>query len=447
MLDLKFLGPPELSYEGYVVKFATRKALALFVYLVVEGGLHPRAKLMTLFWPESQPHLAQPALRNTLARIKEALREVGDALQTQADRIGCNTDLAHSLDLRLVTQAIAETQPTIPATHALLQRAVEASRGPFLDGFSLPDAPEFDEWLRNQRMIWEHRQILIYDRLSLYQLETHQIQSALETVIRWLHVDPLSESAYRRLMRLHFLNGDRSAAIDAYESCRTLLGQELAVVPSAETEQILAHVRSSPPMPLVSTIPGEAGSPLRIPFAGRGPQYQELIQAFRLVKGGSPQVVVMSGESGIGKTRLAGEFLKWADLEGADVLHGRAFETSGQLSYQPMIDALRERLDRENALDDLLDDVWLIELSRILPEVRGRYPDLPLATGNDATARVRLFEAIARLTQALATRRPLVWLIDDLQWADAESLELLQYLARHWQSKQTPVLLFMLARQ
>src|SRR5437868_10899125 len=148
----------------------------------------------------------------------------------------------------------------------------------------------------------------------------------------------------------------------------------------------------------------------------------------------------MQGEAGIGKTRLAKEFLAWAEVEGADVLQGRAFETGGRLPYQPVIEALRRRIERENAPDDLLSDTWLAELSRLLPELCERYPDLPAPIGDKSVARNRLFEAVARLLQALAARTPLVLFIDDVQWADAASLDVLHYLARRFAESQTPAL-------
>ena len=90
----------------------------------------------------------------------------------------------------------------------------------------------------------------------------------------------------------------------------------------------------------------------------------------------------------------------------------------GRLPYQPLVEVLRDRLERENAPEDLLSDVWLAELSRLLPELRERYPDLPEATFDETTARSRLFEAISRLGQALAEPVPLVLFVDDVQWAE-----------------------------
>jgi DNA-binding SARP family transcriptional activator len=448
-LEVRLLGPPQVFYCGQTVKFAARKALALFAYLAVETPTHPRERLQAIFWPESETRQAQFALRTTLARIKEALRSIDEPLRMEGDRIGFNNSLASTLDLNLITQATMHTQPRqmAPATIALLQSAVDALRGPFMDGFSLPDAPAFDEWLTVQRAHWGQRVNLIHDRLSSRQLETYLIQPAIETVTRWLVLDHLNETAYQRLMRLHFLNGDRSAALQTYESYRNVLNQELGIKPSTETEDMLAFIRSSQTPALVTDSGIEARKPLRIPFVGRSTEYQGLVHCFRSIKKGKPQVVVLSGESGIGKTRLSDEFLKWAGTEGADILRGRAFETSGQLlPYQPIIDALRERLERENAPEDLLDDVWLAELTRILPELRERYPDLPATLSDDSTARARLFEAIARLTEALSARHPLVWLMDDLQWADAETLDLLHYLSRNWRKGDTPILLLILMR-
>src|SRR5207245_4029460 len=124
------------------------------------------------------------------------------------------------------------------------------------------------------------------------------------------------------------------------------------------------------------------------------------------------------GEAGIGKTRLGTEFGAWARAQGADVLSGHAFEMGGRLPYQPLVEALRPRLEAENAPEDLLEDLWLAELSRLLPELRLRYPDLPAPTGDELTTKVRLFEAVARLVDVLAQRAPLVLLVADLHWPD-----------------------------
>src|SRR5258707_14977053 len=98
-------------------------------------------------------------------------------------------------------------------------------------------------------------------------------------------------------------------------------------------------------------------------------------------------------------------------------------------------------MEVENGPEDLLADLWLAELSSLLPELRVRYPDLPAPTQDELAAKPRLFEAVARLLDALAQRGPLVLLLDDLHWVDGASLDLVRYLGRCWKGHGTRVLL------
>jgi predicted ATPase len=158
---------------------------------------------------------------------------------------------------------------------------------------------------------------------------------------------------------------------------------------------------------------------------------------------GQPQVVLLEGEAGIGKTRLAAAFLDWVKAQGAEVLKGRAFHTSQRLSYQPLIEILRTRLAQEHDLRQWLGDPSLTALSRLLPDLRERYHDLPALTINGAFASSVFFEALARLSQALASQAPLLMFVDDTQWADAASLDAFQYLARYWTEHETPAMLLL----
>src|SRR5207302_9416652 len=167
-----------------------------------------------------------------------------------------------------------------------------------------------------------------------------------------------------------------------------------------------AAVESRPPGELVA------------PLVGRAAAFRQLVGSVQQARRGQPQAVLLVGEAGIGKTRLASEFVAWARAQGAEVLSGQAFEMGGRLPYQSLVEALRPRLEAENAPEDLLEDVWLAELSRLLPELRGRYPDLPAPIEDELTDKMRLFEAVARLFDALVRRAPLVLLLDDLHWVE-----------------------------
>src|SRR6202022_1943366 len=110
---------------------------------------------------------------------------------------------------------------------AQLQHAISLPRGEFLEGFSLRDAPAFDDWVRFQREYWHLRTSEVFDRLSQMQFEAGELEAAIETVNRWLVLSPLHEDAYRRLMRLHFAAGDRAAALHAYDTCRARLSSAM----------------------------------------------------------------------------------------------------------------------------------------------------------------------------------------------------------------------------
>src|SRR5581483_10856711 len=464
-LSLALLGPPEVRHADQLLLFSTRKEQALLLYLAVEGHIHSRKSLSEQFWPEGDARHGRAALRITLLHLRHLLGEDTDAsplphLLITRDTLGL--DVASTLDLHLLLEAWTSARASLHMAQTIaeearrsllarLQHAISLSRGEFLEGFSLRDAPAFDDWVRFQREYWHLRTSEVFDRLSQMQFEAGALETAIETVSRWLILAPLHEDAYRRLMRLHFAAGDRAAALHVYDMCRARLSTDMQIEPTPETLALASRMRAvAPPRRKEVPTPTLTLSPatfLQGPLLGRTTELRTLIKVYHTAQRGQTQVVLLEGELGIGKTRLAAEFLAWVQVEGADVLQGQAFESGGQLPYRPVIEALRPRIERENAPDDLLSDLWLAELTRLLPELCDRYPDLPAPTGDKSVARNRLFEAVARLGQALAARAPLVLFIDDVQWADAASLDVLHYLARRFAESKTPALLLLTLRR
>ena len=230
-----------------------------------------------------------------------------------------------------------------------------------------------------------------------------------------------------------------------YTCCQPM--RELSAKPSRKFVALAEALRNASPPCAAHSGAGSCTTTARpllnLPFVGRGGQVSRLITLYEQASTGHPQVVLLEGEAGIGKTRLAAAFLDLARAQGANVLKGRTFQTSQRLSYQPLLEALRTRLAQEHDLRRLMSDPWLAELSRLLPDLRERYPDLPPLTINGALASSRLFEVLARLSQALASQAPLLMFVDDIQWTDAATLDMVQYLTRYWTEHRTPALLLL----
>jgi predicted ATPase/DNA-binding SARP family transcriptional activator len=458
-LRLAVFGPPEVFHDERRLSFGLRKAEALLLYLAVEGGMHSRSHLAALLWPDSEPSTARNALRNALALLRNRLADDSTAghshLLQEPQLLGLDPQAPLERDLDVVQRAwkAAQGLAAVPSEEqraalvATVQHALSLVRGPFLEGFWLREETAFDQWHEQLERQWQLRVLFLLERLSAWQEEGFELEPAKATLTRWLTLDPFAEEACRRLMRVHLAQGNPTAALQAFAALQARLAEELHIAPSAETMALAERIRAiqvrrgaAPALPSPSVASRPSGE-LVAPLVGRTAAFRQLVGHYQRAQQGQPQVVLLVGEAGIGKTRLANELVAWAAVQGAEVLCGHTFELGGSLPYQPLVEALRERLEAENAPEDLLEDLWLAELSRLLPELRLRYPDLPALTQDELSGKLPLFEAVTRLLSALAQRAPVVLLLDDLQWIDAASLELLRYLGHAWKSQGCRMLL------
>jgi DNA-binding SARP family transcriptional activator len=479
-LCISLLGPPAVSFGGLGARFERKKALALLCYLAAQGGKRPRAELAELLWPRSEERRARTDLRSALAQLRktlgedEARRGNGGSegvrlLAIEGDLLGVEPG-AVELDLRTLEAAVSlarsETSETSLGGRSVddavagrrdvtahLEKALEAYRGEFMEGFSLEDAPEFGLWLETEREGWCALFGELCEGVSRLQTEAGRLEEAIVTIRLWTRHAPLEEVAHRRLVELLSAAGDSEGALKAYEDFRRALSRELGNGPSPRLMELARRLReeveerASLGTSLARSAATTPLSSLEVPFAGRHEEFGALVSEYHAcVSGKEPRICAVIGEAGIGKTRLAKEFLGWAKAQRAEVLEGAALEGAG-LPYGPLVEAIRPRVERERAPEDLLEDAWLLELSRLLPELKERYPDLyPPTFGEGETTRGALFEAISRTVGALASRAPMVLFLDDLQWADAATLEVLKYAGRRWAEQGASILLLIAAR-
>jgi predicted ATPase/DNA-binding SARP family transcriptional activator len=433
MVHLQLFGPPQIhSASDSLTQFKSRKVEALLFYLALTPGQHRRSFLAHLLWSEWSEEKALSNLRYALWNLRQVLGEDlfgGDRLSISfAQGSGLRTDVDQFRELLRAVERDAGS----PEGMARLRQAVELYRGDFLAGFEVDDAPEFEGWLRQQRRALHEQAIDALLRLGRFHPSAQQLPEALEATRRLLELEPWREEGHRQMMLLLALAGRRDAALAHYQTCRKILASELGLEPEPTTMALMERIRSGQVEPLAEQGPTppaiEAEAPL-LPLFGRRSERSWLLERWELARRGHSRLTLIRGEAGVGKTRLVEEIARAVAAEGGVVLRGRCYEFSGPVPYQPIAAALKKYLARAEARELPLSEVWLVELAQLLPEVRERYANLPLALPSAQSAdRYRLFEAVSHVLQAITAARPVLFFLDDLHWADPDTLDMLGYL-------------------
>ncbi len=446
MLTIRLLGEPQLLLGQQPIRVTRRKSRALVYYLASHNRPLSREHLLSFFWPDVERSAAQQTLRTTLHGLRKAL---GTALLAGDESLSLAPDT--DVDARVFESRL--TPPT--SDLQLLASTLDLYRDDFLSGFALPDAPQFDDWVSVERERFRRLAVRGLSALSQLHEANNDCAAALDAIDRALAFDPLQEDLQRTALRLHYLAGDRAGAIRRYESLRQLLDQEMGVPPMAETRALYDAIVTDTLNAERRTMNDERSS-LHVhrssfilhrfdalPFIGRS---AELATLRTLASNEACPLVLIEGEPGIGKTRLAEEFVP---LLGALTLAGKARELEQSLPYQPVIEALRSLLVRSDwpalqaGLRAGLPAIWLNEVARLLPDLASMPTAAPAAP--PAADESRLWEGIYQFLVALARQRRVVCLLDDLHWADASTLALLGYLIHRRQSDAAAAPVFFLA--
>ena len=199
-------------------------------YLALEGGRQPRERLAAMLWPEADEERARGALRRTLSAIRTSAVGVG----LEADTAMAQLDGAVDVDVRRFRELRAAGEH---------EEAISLYAGDLLAGFSLRDAPEFEEWQQEQGEALRSELAASLESAINGHREAGRLPKAIDYARRWLELDHLNETAHRELMRLHALSGDRAAAIRQYRECVHILDRELGVAPLEETTKLYDEIR------------------------------------------------------------------------------------------------------------------------------------------------------------------------------------------------------------
>lgn len=412
MLELRLLGGLSAAVDGRPVELpADAGARELLARLALSPGPHPRSALAGRLRPEVPEASARKTLRNALYELRRALGPAADdALEITRQHVGLRAD-AVRVDVWDFRGHIADGE---------LVAAADVGRGELLDGLD-------GDWALRARD--EHAVELtgVLEALTARAHAAGDLPAAIAWARRRLDVDPLAEAAHRELIRLLALTGDRAAALAAAGAMSERLRADLGVPPSAATRALIEDVRRGRVVP--HTVADAPAPPAILaaaePPEGRAATLARLEAAWADAVAGARRFALVTGEPGIGKTTLVGELTRRAHAQGGAVLLGRSDEHA-PVPFRPWIEALEQLLDALPAADA---DHWLTAhdgaLARLLP-ARGAAPE----PAGGSRERYLAFELARALLDDVAARWPLLLVLDDIHWADADSLALLRHLAR-----------------
>lgn len=434
MLQVSLLGEQAIvdDADGSISTRSSR-AVALVGLLASHADTpQPRQQIAGRMWPDSTDTQALTNLRRELHHLRQALGEQSP-LEVSATHLcwhhtsACRVDLqVFERERRAALAAAAASDDQGVLVHG--RAAIEEYRGDFLPGV-------YDEWTVRVREDLERACVGLCDLVVAAGRRVGALAWAIEAARRRVVMQPLEEVGYRTLMELLTLVGDRAGAIRTFHECSSVLERELGVDPDRTTRRLLDELIG----------PRHPGTAPRARVAedlvGREGELALLRELWGRVGRAGPAAVLVTGEPGVGKTRLVEEMASVAAQDGAVVASARCFATTGRVPLAPVTDWLRETDIR--AAGRTLDPVWLTELDRLVPR-EGRPADArgPARAMVDAWQKHRFMEGLTRAL--MTTGRATLLVLEDAQWCDEETLDLLSVLlGKQWEQ---PLLVAMSAR-
>ena len=422
MLRVSLLGEQSITDDqGGSIRARSSRAVVLVALLVVHAGsAQARPRIAGLLWPESTDAQALTNLRRELHHLRQVLGDEPSLVVTSRDLRWDDTKTCR-VDVRVfdtgrraaLAAAACDDQEGI-LRHAAA--AIAAYRGELLPGV-------YEDWLLDARAQLERQCVELCDLLVAARARAGDLAGAVETARRRVQLQPLEEVGYRTLMQLQADLGDRAGAVSTYHRCASVLERELGVVPDPSTRQafqrLMAEARPAARSPGANPGEGRPG-PAAAQLFGRSAELGTLQEAWRAAQARRRGLVLVRGGAGVGKTRLVAEVAETARQQGAVVAVAQCFGAAGRLALAPVAEWLRS--DAVQSAVAGLDPAWRAEVSRLMPAgSRGA----GLRGTADAWQRHRFFEGLARAL--LAVGRPLLLVLDNMQWCDQETLAFITF--------------------
>ena len=421
--QLRILGPPRILVEdGTPVDLAIGKPLALLTYLHLSGAAVPRDDLGALLWPDSPRDRARGSLRHALWTLR---RTLGEGLFTGEDPVAVAPGRITS-DLEALRDRLASGD---------VEGARDLWKGPPFQAFRIPDAPEWGRWAEDIRLELEERYAAGLSSLG----RRHWEQGRPEDGVAWFR-EAVAIQPHR--LRHHLDLVESLIDLRRFDEAGKALSEARRFCDSTAQQRTLEEVERRLLTLRRGARGGERnGDPLRFAFVGRTQEFTALLRNWRKAQSGRSQVGLITGEPGIGKTRISEEVGLVVTAEGGRVVHVKAEDSERPIEWGIVAEVVQRLLKLSGAagISRASDDV----LHTLLPSLALPDPTEEDPTEKDPITRsgpfrpprtrpsAALTDALADLIHAVAEDAPLLVILDDLHWTDTESRAILARVATH----------------
>jgi len=437
MMRINLFGNLRITFAGHpVTAVNTSRLHSLIAYLILHGDSpQPRERLAFVLWPASTESQARTNLRQLLHHLKRGLPAESNVLMSNHLEVQWRKDVPCTIDTVDFDAAITEARSARAAEDRAREMQSLIAAAELYEDDLLPT--NYDDWLTPIREDYRRKMSEVLHRLATLCQESREHPAAISWAERLVALDSLSESHHQLLIRLHADNHDRASALRAYHQCMRVLRREMGVEPGTATLELFERILKAEPNAPSGPVFRSSHATGPIPqiqkvraLVGRTREWHLLASAWQSAVEHGPQVAIISGEPGIGKTRLADELFQSCVRQGNAAVRSRFYAGQGQLAYAPIAELLRS--DAIRAAWTNLRPQQRAELARLVPEIREQLQDMASLTIEEpgplgeSWQRLHFYESMSAAVGK--TRKPLLLFLDDMQWCDPDSFEWLTAL-------------------
>ncbi len=452
-LEIRVLGPVEVAWGGQPIDIGGFKARALIARLLIDRGLVVSVdRLVDSLWSDHEGDGAEVALRSTISRVRKRLRDAGapeDLIVTRSPGYVLDAP-AEVTDVHRFEQLVADGRRQLSRRRPsqatrLLREAQDLWRGQAYS--EVRDEP----FARAEARRLEELLLAVTEARIDAELTAGHHESLIGELESLTGANPMRERLWSQRMLALYRCGRQAEALRVFGDLRSILVSELGIDPGHDVTWMEHAILTQEPgldFPVPPEREDEAAEETpdddpsagyrfhapsaanEIPFTGRKLESAALSDWWASVRAGEGRLMLVDGDPGIGKTRLAVELARAVDADGALVLWGRCDEDP-VTPFQPFAEALGRYFQSVSA-DRIsrMPDWQLTELSRLVLRLSEYVPVLEEEAGDAESGRYRFFEAVTATLDELSERRATLLVIDDLHRADQPTLLLLRHVLR-----------------